>query len=126
MVHDRWGREGDAVEVVGDDDVVEDLLRLGEVGAGILVALGEVGEDERARPGLGRDPGGLGRGEVAEALCEVGVLVQEGRFADEEVGIGGELDGRVAVRGVHDEREDLAGAMHADFVERDGVRRRPG
>ena len=54
----------DALEVLGDDDVVEEGARFVGEGLRVGIALAEVGEHEAAGAGVAGEASGLGRGEV--------------------------------------------------------------
>src|SRR5215467_12543071 len=113
------GGNGDPVQVVGQHDLAAEGRRclVGEpLAVTVLVALGEVGEDQQPCPGLGRDTPGLPGGEVPVVTRQRGLGVSEGGLTHHHVRAVGEGERAIAQPGIHDDREPLARSWLADLL----------
>ena len=105
-------RDLDRVEVAWDLGGGEDVARLvADLSAG--VARGEVRQREQADLGVGGDLGRLARGAVQGLGGALGVLVQERRLVDEQVGAVCGDDDRVGRRRVAADDDAPPGARLA-------------
>lgn len=85
----------------------------------VRITLGEVGQHEQTRPGLGRDPARLARRQVPILVRERGVTVSKRGLAYDHVRALGKREGRLAEPSVHDESKPLPPARLAHLLHRD-------
>ncbi len=90
-----------------DHLAVKDFRRFVPMLAGIVVALGKVGEHQPPHAALGCDVCGLTRGQMPVAGCQLGVSVEESGLDHQQVSILGQCECGVAQPGVHNEGEAL-------------------